>query len=513
MGFGRRVWILALAAIALLAGAGPFSREVPAQDARTFYNRFRRGLQLIWRAPPHERGAKRTEVLQLRNELALEVEKDLANDLAGLTLEAREALVEQKLQERMEKEIALLISEITNPEKAKDESYVANCVIILGQLKACAATPVLLKRLEAPNKEISYQAAAALGEIWADRSPDEERLKRINGALLSRLAVDVSEAEIFAPAMALLRINRAPGPEIRLATPKRLMEAVDTWVEGNLDKLPPPSKQSLSLLIRFVVRLENPQARNEALAVLTSRKPLAAIDYLLQHLRLEKDKLKSKRRRELGKLLGAITGVPFPPKASPRMARSPERLVKAWVEEWYKYLKRPGARSEKHMRYVWNSFESSLRSLNLNYSDAVAERIRRLWEVILFQAANLDDIPENASPKAKSLVESQLAIKETIAKTVRQIESTQEAIAKLELLHRIHSQLDKDGALVVAGQFLEKLAQVARKEENQDVLNKFGDLMTHISGIPCQLSSDIKQRGKDIDDWLKQLREKQGIMS
>jgi len=371
----------------------------------------------------------------------------------------------------------LLIQEVSKAATEKDKNYIAHCIILLGELKEPKATDVLLKALEVNDKQVAYLAARALGSIWKDKGGVDERCKEINATLLGIFYQTTPEPEAFGAGIALVE-----------------------WVEQAEQSLPPRQDQPWPLLLRTVVRGRTPAIRQEAKNVLVARKPLDAVDSVLELLRRGPTEVSEGVWRSLGELLGEITGVPFPPRANEENTLSRQQLVELWKDRWFETLRK--RRSEQERRYCWNKLEEHILRMYMTPSDETAREIQNYRRVLLALLDGPGDIPEDASKEALELLEKPLEVKEKIRELLVAAKKASEPEQKMRELYDIKKAVAEDIGKEVGAEFLEEFTALARVETNSENLALLADIITRVSGVPCDLSQDTDvERNRAIDEW------------
>jgi len=394
----------------------------------------------------------------------------------------------------------LLIQEVSKAATEKDKNYIAHCIILLGELKEPKATDVLLKALEVNDKQVAYLAARALGTIWKDKGGVDERCKEINATLLGIFYQTTPEPEAFGAGIALVDINGIPLAPQDVVDAQKLLEGIDEWVEQAEQSLPPRQDQPWPLLLRTVVRGRTPAIRQEAKNVLVARKPLDAVDSVLELLRRGPTEVSEGVWRSLGELLGEITGVPFPPRANEENTLSRQQLVELWKDRWFETLRK--RRSEQERRYCWNKLEEHILRMYMTPSDETAREIQNYRRVLLALLDGPGDIPEDASKEALELLEKPLEVKEKIRELLVAAKKASEPEQKMRELYDIKKAVAEDIGKEVGAEFLEEFTALARVETNSENLALLADIITRVSGVPCDLSQDTDvERNRAIDEW------------
>ncbi len=410
-----------------------------------------------------------------------------------------------------------LVGELRAFQQQADTSYVANCILALGELKGLGtadrktAMGVLIPALHAQFPQIRYAAALALKQIWtAGEGRDLEALRAVNAALAGSLFDMSVSSESYGPGLALFEINnvdrvtpKAGGPAIRPAslTPEELRDQVESWVAENPDLLPPLDQQPWQLLLATVGRNPDPAARQEARGILVRKRPLLAVDTIARYLR--SGTLDAALWRDLADVLAGITGQEFPRTLPPE----PGVVVSRWMQEWEEHLK--GRRDEAHRRYSWQRFERAVALARNEPTGARFEEVRHLREILLHQFDALADMPEDASPRARELIEGMLGAKANCVEAVKGLQGDPSDHQKRVYIGRMEQVADSEGGKAIARQFLGELVALARKEESQQILNQVARLLTSITDVPLQLPAELTPaaRGKVIEDWLGMVRQ------
>jgi len=429
-----------------------------------------------------------------------------AEEVSAKLLELKDSPPSERAEKRKEvlalgaEAAGLLIQEVSRAATEKDKNYIAHCIVLLGELKEPGASEVLLKALEVNDKQVAYLAARALGSIWKDKGGVDERSKQINAALLSIFYQKAPGPEAFGPGIALVDINGIPLAPQDVVDAQKLLEGIDEWMDQAEQSLPPRQDQPWPLLLRTVVKGRTPAIRQEARNVLVARKPLDAVDSVLELLRREATEVSEGVWGSLGELLGDITGVPFPPGASEGNASSRQQLVELWKERWFETLRK--RRSEQERRYCWSKLEEHVLRMYMTPSDETAREIQNYRRVLLAQLDGPGDIPEDASKGARQLLEKPLEVKEKIGKLLVAAKKASEPEQRMTELYDIKKAVAEDIGKEVGAEFLEEFTALARRETNSENLTLLADIMTRVSGIPCDLSQDTDvERNRAIDEW------------
>lgn len=398
-----------------------------------------------------------------------------------------------------------LIDEVSGYKTIGDQNYVVNCIIALGDLGDPAATDVLLQTLQSHNEHISYQSGVALGKIWEEQQ-SSSRIAEVNAELLGVFYQSYPDMKGMGAAIGLSRINGFSFRPQDLSMDTDLRTRMEQWWTTGQADLPPLDAQPWPLLLRRVIVNQNNQARQQ----LISRKPLEAVDRIVRHLARPGSEVPQNVWQNLGNVLAQITGVEFPPSDAGQGAGRKEQVAR-WAQKWAVKLRQ--TTDKEHINYVWRKLEEKVQQLKMEPTDQLTGEIQGYREILLTQMASPDDIPPDASREVTRLLAEPLEVKQDIADSVAQLQQSVPDWQKLELLQDIKDSLTEPGGTEVAGQFIGRITALARKEKNKNVLALLGDVMSRISGIPCDLTSETVDRSQAMKDWLDKLQQNRPDLS
>jgi hypothetical protein len=143
----------------------------------------------------------------------------------------------------------------------------------------------------------------------------------------------------------------------------------------------------------------------------------------------------------------------------------------------------------------------------MNPSEILTAQIQTYRDILLTQMRGPDDIPADASDEVVRLLETPLEKKEQIAAAMSELDQSTPDYEKIEKLHRIQDAVGEREGREVAGQFLGDITELARAEQNRDVLTLLSNIMSRISGIPCDLGSEGVDRSQAISEWADLVRQ------
>jgi len=451
-----------LAALVLSAQAGIAQENGSEEDADSA-NEVQTALQELRDTPSYERAEKRRDLVQLDQQA-----------------------------------VQPLMQEVSDYKQIQDSNYITNCIIALGELGDTAATDVLLKALESQNKQIVYQAAVTLGDVWEGKQNTGEQIKNVNAQLLGLFYRNYPDMEALGAAIGLVKINGLNFRPQDMAVSDALRANIEQWWKANNRVLPPVNAQPWPLLLQRVIAGQGDTARQ----TLISRKPLAAIENLTKHLARPEGEISQSQWQDLGGILTQITGVPFPPNGG---QGSRQDLIKKWKQNWYLALRQ--RTDQKHITYAWTKLEEKVRQIKMNPSENLTAQIQTYRDILLTQMRGPDDIPADASDEVVRLLETPLEKKEQIAAAMSELDQSTPDYEKIEKLHRIQDAVGEREGREVAGQFLGDITELARAEQNRDVLTLLSNIMSRISGIPCDLGSEGVDRSQAISEWADLVRQ------
>jgi len=399
-----------------------------------------------------------------------------------------------------------LIAEVARFATEKDKNYVVNCILLLGQLKDASATDVLLEAIKSTDKQISYWACKALGNIWEGKDGQSDRARAVNGALLGVYYGGVSELEAFGPGLAIAKINNIQMDPQEMATAQSLRAAIDAWVTGNPQSLPELKDQPWPLLLKSFIGAREPAVRQEARDVLVTKKPLGAVDVILSELRKPKGEVPEDQWKRLGSLLGQISALPFPAEASGTASSTRQQQVEIWRDRWFAELKKRTA--EEYRQYSWRNLERYIRAMQMEPTEATSREIDNYRGVLIWQMTGPDDIPDEATESAVKLLEEPLAVKKSLRESLDAAKKATEAFEKVGEFSEIQDLVAEAPGREVGQQFLMEFTRLARTETNRDVLTLLANILTRLSDVPCDLSQPSdEQRNRAIDQWQRILKE------
>ena len=459
----RRLAGCILLAVLLLATQAGIAQENGSGEDADSANEVQTTLQELRDTPSYERTEKRRDLVQLGQQA-----------------------------------VQPLIQEVSRYKQTQDTNYIANCIIALGELGDTAATDVLLQALDSQNKQIVYQAAATLGTLWEGKQNTGDQIKNINAQLLGLFYRSYPDMTALGAAIGLVKINDLDFRPQDMALAGELRNNVENWWKANNQALAPVDAQPWPLLLERVIAGQASQARQ----ALVSRKPLEAIENITKQLSRPSSEISQSRWQELGNILTQITGVPFPPNGS---QGNRQQIVSRWRQQWFLALRQ--RTDQQHMTYAWKKLEEKVRRVKMDPSDELTNEIQTYREILLTQMSSPNDIPTDASDEVVRLLEEALQQKEQIGEAMSELTQNTPDYEKIEKLHRIQDAVSEKAGRKVAGQFLGKITELARNEQNQDVLTLLSNIMSRISGIPCDLGSEGVNRQQAIREWADLVRQ------
>ena len=414
---------------------------------------------------------------------------NLMNTAPADRMSAREAVEEFGNQA-----VQPLIDEVQAYEPDGDANYVANCAIALGNLGDTAATNALLDAMDYEDKQVAYQAARALGKIYS-QGDAEERVTEVNGALAAVVYRHYPQPMALGAGIALAQVNGLTQRPTAASLEEDLYPAITQWMADNPDQLPPVDDQPWPLLLQTFVDGQQSDRRSRAREVLAGTQPLEATDVIRDILRGRRSDISDERWTELAELLGDITGVKVPQDGSRQ-----ERLD-AWMAAWKRELKtRTGGRFRD---YCWQMLEEKIRAFKRNPNDEMREEVNTYKEILLSQTDSPDQIPDWASETSAELLERPIELKQQVSDALQNIDADTAAYRKIAELSQVRSVANNEQGPPVIRMFAQRLVQMARQEQNEDVLALLSTILTRMSEIPIDLSKEDA-----LQEWLDLAGEK-----
>ena len=454
----RRLAGCILLAALLLATQAGIAQENGASEETDSANEVQTALQELRDTPSYERTEKRRDLVQLGQQA-----------------------------------VQPLIQEVGRYKETQDANYIANCILALAEIGDTVATDALLQALDSQDKQVVYQAAVALGNIWEEQQNTSAQIKTVNARLLGLFYSAYPGMEALGAAIGLVKINALNFRPQDMALADELRNNVEQWWKTNNQALPAIDAQPWPLLLQRVIANQDDNARQ----ALISRKPLDAIDNLTKHLSRPNSEISQSQWQQLGNILTQITGVPFPPNGNTQGNR--QQMVDRWRQKWFLTLRQRD--DQQHLTYAWKKLEEKARQIRMDPSEALTGQIQTYRDILLTQMDGPDDIPADASDEVVRLLEEPLELKEQIAAAMSELSQTTPDYEKIEKLHRIQDAVRERAGRKVAGQFLGEITELARNEQNQDVLTLLSNIMGRISGIPCDLGSEGVNPSQAINQW------------
>jgi hypothetical protein len=402
-----------------------------------------------------------------------------------------------------------LIAEVAKLPSSTDPSYIGQCVIALGELKAPRATSVLLTVLESERMQLVYWACSALGDIWEGKAGTSDQGKLANAMVLARLYSPRPSLALLGPALALVQMNGIPITRPEGMAPEQLKDEVGKWFEQNPGALPAPQQQPWQVLLHAALAGTDAAARQTALQILQQKGDLGAVEPILSVL-AKAAQPPDAASNDLGKLLAAMTGVAFPPEGAAPTATSSD-LVTGWKGNWFRKL--IAQTDPKYVLYAWRELETSLHLYEESPSEETVIPVRYYRSVLVYELRGPDAIPAAGSPQAKELMTKPLEVKKRIGDALTKAETQESAIERSIQLNIISDEMSKRAGKdekigrEVTLQFLTRLDKLARKEPNQKTAKLLGTILGQASGIPCDLDRDsIERRGDRLKEWENEAR-------
>ncbi len=436
--------------------------------------------------------------------MADEVQEALDGLMAASPQEQRTAT--DKVVALSDAAVAPLTAEVAQFRQAEDKSYIGLCVVALGELKSESPTDDLVKVLLGTDQRLSYLAAQALGSIWEGKGPGEPKAKLVNAALMGAIYARAVSTYTMGPSLAFVKVNSIPLPRTvggrRVLTfkgldPQEIITIAEGWLTANPGALADVDQQPWGLNLHMALAGTDAAARSSAIQALRRKRELAPVELLLAALAAE-DETSS----DLADLLGDLTGIPFPPVTADAATLTAQELADYWKRQWLADLS--GRTDQKRLDYALSELENALLGLHDNPSDAVAAKVSDYRMVVLRQFPDADAIPGGASAGVKDLLDEPLEIKQEIDAALGDLEGGKLRDYKKRTLLQLIEQKTKDELGREVGLlFLGRLAEIARTEPTQGVASKIGEVLSHISGIPCQLNSNRPEtRLARLEQWI-----------
>jgi hypothetical protein len=424
------------------------------------------------------------------------------------------ALKEAPAQEQLGKRTAIvqlgdaavdsLIGVLEDSAERQDGVFVGHCVLALGEIKAERATDALLPLLQVGDLPLAYAASQALGMIWAGKGGTAAETRNVNAALLGLLCSNLPDAALYGPALALIKVNAMPVERPESLDAAQLRKVVDAWMVANPGALPAFDQRPWQLNLRTLLTSADVAARQQALQALRQQRALGAVDAILDALA---GPPAEQVVRELGGLLGELTGVSFPPEGMESGSDLQEQIL-AWRGRWFDAARRQT--DPRYAKYAWDQLELALVQYNETPSEQGAERIKYFRALLLYLASGPEDVPPGASPMARDLLVTPLEMKKRAADAVAALESKERplsAFEKMTQLRIIHEQVSTRGGRDVGMVFLTRLAKAAWDEQDMNVAQQVGNILARVSGVPCALERrEIEKRRASLTEWADTVR-------
>jgi hypothetical protein len=137
----------------------------------------------------------------------------------------------------------------------------------------------------------------------------------------------------------------------------------------------------------------------------------------------------------------------------------------------------------------------------------VLGRLNLMKDVLLEQLQSPDQLPDNLSPEARSMLETPLEIKARFAKTLNALKKHTEGHRRLQNVKNLQRIASMKNGKRMALQYLDELTAVAREEQRVHILRALERLLRDATGAPINLRKlNQQQKEKRLDEWLKQVR-------
>ncbi len=416
----------------------------------------------------------------------------------------RSALVEvarQAVQDQGEQALEPIIAAVENRRRVSDPKLVLNYIIALGELKTRRATDVLLAVLSEPNLELAFQAAKSLGHIWEGAEPSAA-LRQVNAALLAILYSGYPEVVVRTAGTALMQINKTAVGEAGLLDAAEMRSAFDKWVASAPDALPPLSEMPWQVICRMALHTSDAATRQSAVEILLRRRWLGPVAAIAEALAA--GGLTGRQSQTLGRALGELTGVPYPPNDA-GSANTPSEVVAEWQKQWLAELRTKS--EQRFVDYAWQQFEITLANYMVAPSDATAEQVTCYRGVLLYQLSGRGDMPAYATSKAKSLLTDALAAKKSMSEAIAVLNDPPDEFARGEALNTIEEVVAERYGPEVGKQFFAALVTHAQNEKNVGYARRLGNILWRVAGVPLTLEAPrLAERQEQINTWLSIVR-------
>ncbi|MFP4027988.1 MAG: hypothetical protein ACLFWL_09370 [Candidatus Brocadiia bacterium] len=428
------------------------------------------------------------------------------------TSPARRASVRARLVEKGRGVVSVLCEAIKEYPTERDENYVTNCILALGEIGPAAreeGTDTLVSMLASSSSRYRYVAAKSLGQVWTGSNLRSEKLQSINGALLAAVYRAQGEA-IYGPGLALVYINRisVDYAGVRKKNPESLPASnlkiqITKWCRKNSDRLPPLASRPWRLLLAQFSMGPRTADGEEARKHLLKKKPLEATEPILSVLGA--DKVERRQWQAHADLLSKITGVALKETGSDDPGKRAE-LIEKWLGKWRDHLKKHP--DKRHTEYSLSRFESLVMGFQKRPTPPEREKIFKMQDVVLSQLQSPDQLPEKMSDQAKALLAPPLRKKasfKSALKALKEGKMWHERRKQLEQMIEVaESQIGKD----IAAQYLDGLKEQITKEENKQVLNEYSRLLRTVTSVPIRFSSEsAEQRVHAFEKWREKVEE------
>jgi hypothetical protein len=366
-----------------------------------------------------------------------------------------------------------------------------------------AATDGLIGTLRSPSALVQYSTAIALQNLWSeDATSDVEALRAVNAVLAAALFEGPPSQGAYGPGLALLKINGEVVATLTSLTPEELVDKVESWVTSHPDLLPPLADQPWGLLLAAVKKNADAARRQEAKTILVREKPLAAVDAIARYLR--GGERSTQPWADMADLLTGITGLAFP-RTPP--AEDLGGVVDKWMKEWDEHLK--GQKGDTYRRYSWQRFERGVARANEDPTPENWQAADRLRTILLHELDGPEDIPKDASPPAKGLIEKMLTGKASFAEALKNLQEGAASEQQIVFIGKMEQVADSEGGKAIGRQFLDQVVAYTRKQDRAQIRASLARLLTTVTSVPLLFRPDAtpKEVSTLIDQWLEKVRQ------
>ncbi len=414
--------------------------------------------------------------------------------------------------------VPALVRLVERHQEYEDKHFIVSCIVALtrispdpGDLAESAARALAGVIDDAAPAGIRYSAARALGHILEGKSEiyDDEFIKEINTTLLTYM-VETKGAELYAPSMALFRINDdrmdfsgGQTNPLRWATslePGDLADNIYNTFSEHPDRLKALEEQPWPLLIRTYVDAPDSDEGRTALNLLTQQKPLEGVDSLFDRLHTTDTEDASWPRMAV--LMGELSGIE---PDNPEAVRPDEvgTFLNRWRSKWHEELKT--RKDEKHRHYAWRSLEKAIHSAKFEAYPESFELLDTIKKVVLYQYDSPEQIPPHASETSKNLIRDTLSLKSEFTGAKEDLTETETPETRVRIVRSLLEMARSPKGEKISSFFIEDFAGIAGLEEDTNVLFELSRLLSVIGGEPITLEEEKGARAETLENWVNKI--------